>query len=280
MADIPKSRASRAHLDAKDVEDGKQNFDWIYIEKTPVAYKTHILDARNYITDNSTRQEFDRQLLGRTEALAKARGGKLNFLDLGSCFGNSTLGMVYGMPTEQMRDFWKDDASCAKVKGERRFPCNTISVDLSESAVAYCQSSGICDEGYATNLNDATGRAKVRTALQTTDILFSGATLCYLTEEAVKDVIGTFAAGEGEGYAIVNFLNPFELEKADKMKQTLLTYLDFVGSSARRHRLLTEVPEKQTYPDFGDWSLIEIWVLKRKGDKEKRACGTDACVVS
>jgi len=285
-AELPKSRASRAHLEAKDVDEGKQNFDWIYIEETPVAYKTHILDARNYITDNSTRAEFDRMLLPKCEDLAKARGGKLNFMDLGSCFGNSTLGMVYGMPTDELRKFWKDAESCKTVTAQRRFPCKTIAVDLSEQALKYCKSSGLADETFAVNLNDVEQRLSFKSTLQTTDILFSGATLCYLTPEAVDDVIGTFAAGKGDGYICVNFLNPFEQDKSDQMKKILLKHLNFVGSAARRHRLLTEVPEKKTYPDYGDWSLIEIWVLQRRnganGAVDKRSCGSEAanCVIS
>jgi len=288
MADesLPKSRASREHVDAKDVDEGKQNFDWIYTKETPVSYKTEILDGRDYITDNSTRAEFDRMLLNKCDGLAKARGGKLNFMDLGSCFGNSTLGMVYGMPTEELRKFWKDDESCLKLTKERRFPAHTIAVDLSEPALAYCKKAGLADETHAINLNDAEERVKFKGTLQTTDILFSGATLCYLTPEAVDDLIGIFASGQGEGYICVNFLNPFEQDKSDAMKKILLKHLDFVGSAARRHRLLTEVPEKKTYPDYGDWSLIEIWVLQRRGfagaEKEKRACGGAAagCVVS
>jgi len=284
-AELPKSRASRAHVEAKDVEEGKQNFDWIYTEETPVAYKTQILDARNYITDNSTRAEFDRMIKPKCDDLAKARGGKLNFLDLGSCFGNSTLGMVYGMPTEDLRSFWKDEKSCQKVTAERRFPCKTIAVDLSENALKYCKSSGLADETHCINLNDAQERQNFKDTLQSTDILFSGATLCYLTAEAVDDVIGTFARGKGDGYICVNFLNPFEPEKSDQMKQILLKHLKFVGSAARRHRLLTEVPEKKTYPDYGDWSLIEIWVLQRPGASgvlDKRSCGSEAanCVIA
>jgi len=287
MADVesPKSRAEQKTEEAKDVDEGKQNFDWIYTEETPVNYRVHILDARNYITDNSSRAEFDRLLLSKCDGLAKARGGKLNFMDLGACFGNSTLGMVCGMPTEEIRKLWKDSESCYKLTKERRFPCNTIAVDLSEPALAYCKKAGIADETHAINLNDAAERKKFKVTLQTTDILYSGATLCYLTPEAVDDVIASFASGPGEGYMFVNFLNPFEPDKSDAMKRILLKHLDFVGSAARRHRLLTEVPEKQTYPDYGDWSLIEIWVLQRRSgsmEKEKRSCGNEAatCVVS
>merc|ERR1719440_2164347 len=62
---------------------------------------------------------------------------------------------------------------------------------------------------------------------------------------------------------IVNFLNPFELEKTDQMKQILLANLEFVGSKASQHRTLSDI-EKKNFPDFGDWALLEIWTLRRR----------------
>merc|ERR1719440_2619166 len=62
---------------------------------------------------------------------------------------------------------------------------------------------------------------------------------------------------------IVNFLNPFELEKTDQMKQILLANLEFVGSKPSQHRALSDI-EKKNYPDYGDWALLEIWTLRRR----------------
>merc|ERR1719203_1218395 len=83
-----------------------------------------------------------------------------------------------------------------------------------------------------------------------------------------------FASGEGDGYAIVNFLNPFELEKTDEMKRILLRHLDFVGSTASRHRTLSP-KEQNNYPGYGDWALLEIWTLKRRfnGTQDESTAG-------
>jgi len=85
----------------------------------------------------------------------------------------------------------------------------------------------------------------------------------YLTPEAVEHLVLAFAQGEGEGYAIVNFLNPFEPEKTDAMKRILLKHLDFVGSRAARHRKMSD-KEQKNYADYGDWALLEIWTLRRR----------------
>ena len=98
--------------------------------------------------------------------------------------------------------------------------------------------------------------------MKSADLLISTAALVYLTAETVDKVIREFASGEGTGYAIVNFLNPFNAEKTDEMKRILLKYLTFVGSRASRHRKLSE-HEKKTFGAYGDWALLEIWVLQR-----------------
>jgi len=89
-----------------------------------------------------------------------------------------------------------------------------------------------------------------------------------LNLESVQYIVENFANGLGEGYMIVNFLNPFEPEKTDKMKQILLKHLEFVGSRASQHRTLSEI-EKNNYPDYGEWALLEIWTLRRHATAQK-----------
>jgi len=56
-----------------ETPEKKQNFDWIYVEEKPTAYKTEILDRRSYICDNHTREEFDRLILPQVGKLAAQR---------------------------------------------------------------------------------------------------------------------------------------------------------------------------------------------------------------
>lgn len=91
------------------------------------------------------------------------------------------------------------------------------------------------------------------------------AALVYLDLETIEALISSFAkggSGKKEGYILVNFLNPFALEKADATKRILLNHLEFVGSRATRHRRMSEL-EQKNYPGE-EWSLLELWVLKRR----------------
>ena len=94
------------------------------------------------------------------------------------------------------------------------------------------------------------------------DILLSTAALVYLDVEAIEEILESFSSKKGEGYVLVNFLNPFALEKADETKRLLLKHLDFVGSMATRHRKMSEL-EQSNYPGE-EWALLELWVLKRR----------------
>ena len=94
------------------------------------------------------------------------------------------------------------------------------------------------------------------------DILLSTAALVYLDLESIECIVSSFAGNQAPGYVLVNFLNPFSLEKADQTKRILLKHLDFVGSRASRHRRLSPL-EQENYPGE-EWSLLELWVLKRR----------------
>ena len=94
------------------------------------------------------------------------------------------------------------------------------------------------------------------------DILLSTAALVYLDLESIESIVSSFASNDSEGYVLVNFLNPFSLEKADQTKRILLQHLDFVASRATRHRRLSSL-EQRNYPGE-EWSLLELWVLKRR----------------
>ena len=250
-----------------ETPEKKQNFDWIYVKENPTAYKTEILDGRTYICDNNTRREFDRLILPNVSQLVANRasdGSKVRVTDLGCCFGNTTLALVNGMRTDQIQENWKDASVCEKINFPRRMPSMVTGIDISENALEYCKRAGIMDETIAANLNTEEGLKRVKLAVRGTDILISTATLVYLNLGSVNYIIEEFASGLGAGYAIINFLNPFELEKTDQMKQILLKHLEFVGSAAAQHRTMSDI-ERKDYPDYGEWALLETWTLRRRG---------------
>merc|ERR1740130_186874 len=123
--------------------------------------------------------------------------------------------------------------------------------------------AGLFDNTLCSDLNTADGLKTCGPAMRDADLLISTAALVYLSTDSVRYLVKEFAAGKGEGYAIVNFLNPFEPEKTDAMKRILCEHLEMVGSRAARHRKMS-TKELANYPDYGDWALLEIWVLRRK----------------
>eukprot|EP00929_Paragymnodinium_shiwhaense_P108381 TRINITY_DN746_c0_g1_i1.p1 TRINITY_DN746_c0_g1~~TRINITY_DN746_c0_g1_i1.p1 ORF type:complete len:1119 (-),score=337.96 TRINITY_DN746_c0_g1_i1:216-3572(-) len=250
--------------------DKKQHFTDIYVARNPVPFKVKILDALDYISDDNIRQEFDRLLLNAVTECSEnltQKGRKLEVVDLCSCFGNTTLAIVNGMSTNEIRKNWSDATSCEKVDKPRRFPCHVTGIDISEPAVAYGKRAGVFDDLIAADLNVPAGLQKAVPTMTSANLVICTAGLVYLTADTIKTLVHAFASGSGEGYMVVNFLNPFDLRKADAAKRILLEHLDFIGSHAARHRNLSEL-ERGNYPDYGDWALLEIWVLgrRRSGD--------------
>lgn len=245
-------------------DDKKQHFDDIYVCPNPVPYKEKILDGLSYMSDKFNREMFDAHILPNI----KDDTDKIKFFDLCACFGNTTMATVYGMSYEQICDNWKDEESCMTINGQRRFDCEITAVDISEPAMAYGTKAGLYDSSIVCNLNDRSSPEfrQVVKAMKETTVLQSTAALVYLDLETIDEIIGAFASdgkGNEDGYVLVNFLNPFALEKADETKRILLKHLEFVGSRATRHRRLSSL-EQDNYPGE-EWSLLELWVLKRRG---------------
>lgn len=240
-------------------DEKKQHFDDIYVEATPVPYKIKILDALDYISDTFNREMFEEHILPHV------KDDEVNFVDLCACFGNTTMATVYGMTFEEICDNWKDEEACQTINKPRLLKdCTTTAVDISAPALAYGKSVGLYDNAIACNVNERSSPEFKRTltTMASANVLLSTAALVYLDLEAIEEIVTSFASGHGEGYVLVNFLNPFSLEKADATKRLLLRQLDFVASRATRHRRMSEL-EQRNYPGE-EWSLLELWVLKRR----------------
>lgn len=242
-------------------EETKQHFDDIYVADTPVPFKERILDALTYVSDDFNRQCFDRLVL----PWIRSRGETTTrYIDLAGCFGNTTMANAHGMSYEAIRENWRDAETASQVAAPRRFASHVTGIDISHQALAYGQSAGIYDETIQADLNAPTPevQAQIESSLGQAQVLVSTAALVYLDPSAVERLMAAFASGEGDGYLLVNFLNPFALEAADATKRTLLKHFDYVGGMAARHRKMSEL-ERGNYPGE-DWVLSEIWVLCRR----------------
>ncbi|MBK1735638.1 hypothetical protein CKO15_10150 [Halorhodospira abdelmalekii] len=248
---------------AVKTDEKKQHFDEIYVAENPVPFKEQILDQLEYVSDDFNRQTFDRLILPWAERRS-SDAQPLSFLDLCACFGNTTMATLYGMDFEAIRSNWRDAESCQRIEGSRRFPAQTTAIDISANALAYGRSAGLYDATIAADLNapDAETQRAVCEAMTRADIVISTAALVYLEPEAIERLLDAFVQAPREGYMLVNFLNPFALEKADATKRALLKRLEFVGSMASRHRKMSPL-ERENYPGE-EWALLEIWVLRRR----------------
>jgi hypothetical protein len=242
-------------------DEKKQHFDDIYVAENPVPYKIRILDALEYISDNFNREMFDAHILPNV----LQNETPVKFVDLCACFGNTTMATIYGMTYEQICENWKDETSCRTIQASRRLKnCEITAVDISEPAMAYGSNVGLYDSNIVCNLNERSSEAfgKVVNAMKEATVFIATAALVYLDLESIEQLVGSFSSSSAEGYVLVNFLNPFALDKADDTKRILLKHLDFVASRATRHRRLSPL-EQENYPDE-EWSLLELWVLKRR----------------
>lgn len=244
-------------------DEKKQHFDDIYIAMTPVPYKERILDELEYISDNFNRQTFDRLILPWIQG-RQTQDKPIQFVDLAGCFGNTTLATLNGMTYDEIRHNWRDENSCLKVGKERRFLANTTGIDQSTNALTYGKKAGIYDNIIEADLNQPTPEAKklVELSLEKADVVICTAALVYFEIDSINRLLEAFVRRNEEGYMLVNFLNPFALDKSDITKRLLLEKLEFVGSMASRHRRLSPL-EQKNYPGE-EWSLLEVWVLKRK----------------
>lgn len=246
-------------------DEKKQHFDDIYIKRTPVAFKVQIFDKLEYISDNFNRETFDRLILEWAKNKAE-NDGPVRFVDLAGCFGNTTMATLYGMTYDDIRENWKGETECEEINAPRRFDAVTTGIDQSGPALAYGKRSGIYDATIECDLNNPGEEtaSELHSTLADADVVICTAALVYFTTDTIRKLVGAFAEGKiGKGgFMLVNFLNPFALEKADETKRILLEYLDFVGSIASRHRRLSPL-EIENYPGE-EWALLEVWVLKRK----------------
>lgn len=175
------------------------------------------------------------------------------------------MATVYGMGYEDIRQNWADQETCQTIRKSRRFNVHTTAIDISAPAMAYGKKVGLFDEAIVCDLNaPASPQVKehVLGAMRKADIFISTAALVYLDPPTIESLLDAFCQGTSEGYVLVNFLNPFALEKADATKRLLLEKLDFVGSTATRHRKMSAL-ERENYPGE-EWSLLELWVLQRR----------------
>lgn len=259
---------TEAKMTIKKYED-KYDFSDIYLATSPVRYKKEIFDGMEYTSDKYSKKMFDRLILPWIQKREQGIKGIPHVVDLCSSFGNTTMATVYGMDYQEIQENWRDEEACMTINAKRQFGCRVTGIDISKPAVEYGQKVGLFDDIIASDLNDTSLKSdqeRVQGIVKDADVLMSAAGLVYLDTDPIERLVEAFAAGSKDGYLLVNFLIPFNLDEMDAAKRKLLKHLDFVGSMAGKHRRMSE-EEMKHYPGE-EWVLLEIWILKRKpGDR-------------
>ena len=160
----------------------------------------------------------------------------------------------------------KDEKACLQISKARvAFPAPL------QALLYFCKCHGLRQEGgylgYDLGVCDwnddsVPEQQAVVETMKTAAVLISTAALVCLDMEVIESIAGAFASKPAEGYMLVNFWNPFSLEKADDNKRVLLKHFNFVGSMATRHRKMSQL-EQENYPGE-EWAQLELWVLKRR----------------
>ena len=234
-------------------DEKKQHFDDIYVCDTPVPYKTRIMDKLEYISDDFNRAMFETHI---SPVFAGSTGGPIKYVDLCSCFGNTTMATLHGMSYKDICANWSTEDRCAKIEKPRRSlsekrETTVTAMDISSQALSYGKSVGLYDETVRCDLNDRSSPefAACKKAIAEADVVICTASLVYLELDTIRELVDSFSSSPG--MMLVNFLNPFALEKADETKRILLEKLGFVASRATRHRKLSQL-ERDNYPEFGE----------------------------
>ena len=98
----------------------KTHFDDVYVQTSPVKYKERFFDDTEYICDTFNCQVFDRLILEWAQNKAES-SGPIRYVDMGSCFGNTSLAILHGMSFEEIRENWTSEESCTTISKPRRF---------------------------------------------------------------------------------------------------------------------------------------------------------------
>lgn len=173
------------------INDGKANFDDIYISADPRRYFS-VLGQLDYIIPHLAQPVFD-QLI---QARAEQQDEPVTVLDLGCSYGVNGALMKYALSYDAIRERYisphlqslKSDELAAHDRAfYRAWPKNdgvrVIGLDVSESAVRYAQESGAIDLGYALDLENSDPTPEQAEQLAKVDIIVSTGCVGYVTSK-------------------------------------------------------------------------------------------------
>lgn len=173
------------------INDGKANFDDIYVSADPRRYFS-VLGQLDYIIPHLAQPVFD-QLI---QARAEQQDEPVTVLDLGCSYGVNGALMKYALSYDAIRERYTSPHLQALSHDElvahdrafyRAWPkhdaVRVIGLDVSENAVRYAQASGAIDLGYALDLERHDPSQEQAEALAKADIIVSTGCVGYVTSK-------------------------------------------------------------------------------------------------
>ncbi len=173
------------------INDGKANFDDIYVSADPRRYFS-VLGQLDYIIPHLAQPVFD-QLI---QARAEQQDEPVTVLDLGCSYGVNGALMKYALSYDAIRERYisphLQSLKSEELAGHdrafyRAWPKNdgvrVIGLDVSENAVRYAQASGAIDLGYALDLERHDPSPEQAEALAKADIIVSTGCVGYVTSK-------------------------------------------------------------------------------------------------
>lgn len=173
------------------LNDGKANFDDIYVSADPRRYFS-VLGQLDYIIPHLAQPVFD-QLI---QARAEQQDEPVTVLDLGCSYGVNGALMKYALGYDAIRERYTSPHLQSVPHHEliahdrafyRAWPNNpgvrVIGLDVSENAVRYAEASGAVDIGYALDLERNDPSPEQAEQLARADIIVSTGCVGYVTSK-------------------------------------------------------------------------------------------------
>jgi SAM-dependent methyltransferase len=210
--------------DFEDINEVKENMDYIYNQPDPRAYFRE-LNKLDYAIPYTAKPIFQK-LIGH---LQQRRDNAIQVLDLGCSYGVNAAILKHDLSMDELYEHWgqnkmADATSEEVVVYDQQFyagiddleDIKVIGLDQAENAIAFAVKTGLLDEGIVANLETESLSPLAKKTLAQVDLVMSTGCVGYLTEKSFDHFLP--AVSEGQMPWIANFvlrLFPFDaIEKS------------------------------------------------------------------
>eukprot|EP01084_Bolivina_argentea_P229299 387056_1 len=216
----------------------KSNLTDVYNEIEAMPYYNYA-DALKYGKAHNAFNKFTSKLLTNYVRTMKALNKKINVIDIGSAYGNSTMSIIDKLNWDEVGTFWKD--SSVRLQNKPSF--NVTAWDTSKNALEYGLRRGYFDAISELSVNAPYDEA-LKQKIQNADILCVYMVFCYFEGDSFQRLIDLFLSDRSkEKYIIYNFTPCFQSNSI--IKHTPDKYLKThpkcqIELALSMHRNLTE----------------------------------------